>query len=62
MIGFGALGALLLASGYIIDHHRCKWINYEQTGYELPETWLISAKQCLAMANTIRLQNYARKL
>ncbi len=62
MIGFGALGTLLLISGYFIDQHRCKRINYEQAGYELPATWLISAKQCLETANTIRLRNYSRKI
>ncbi len=62
IIGIGALGALLLVGGYFVDHHRCKQINYEQAGYELPETWLISARQCLDMANSIRLRSYARKV
>lgn len=61
-IGVGALGALLLVSGLFVDHHRCKRINYEQAGYELPDTWLLSAKQCLNTANAIRLRSYARKV
>ena len=59
-IGLGALGVVALASAYAIDHHRCKRINYEMVGYELPETWLISAKQCLTAANSVRLRSYAR--
>ena len=61
-IGFGALGVLILMSGYFVDHHRCKQVNYEQAGYELPETWLISARQCLDTANAIRLRSYARNI
>ncbi len=61
-IGLGALGALLLMSGYFLDQHRCKQINYEQAGYEMPTTLLISARQCLETANAIRLRSYARNL
>jgi hypothetical protein len=61
-VGLFALGVVALSSGYFIDNHRCKRINYEQAGYEMPETWLISAKQCLAAANSVKLRNYARKI
>ncbi|MGI9507724.1 MAG: hypothetical protein ACR2QJ_00065 [Geminicoccaceae bacterium] len=56
----GAIGIVIVTSGFAIDNHRCKRINYEQASYELPETWLISAKQCLDTANAIRLRRYAR--
>ncbi|MEZ5935432.1 MAG: hypothetical protein R3F54_26655 [Alphaproteobacteria bacterium] len=61
-IGIGALGVVALTGGYFIDHHRCRQINYEQAGYEMPATWLISAKQCLAAANSVKLRSYARKI
>jgi hypothetical protein len=59
-IGLCALGAVAVMSGYFVDQHRCKRINYEQVGYEMPDTWLISAKQCLAAANAVKLRSYAR--
>lgn len=61
-IMFGAIGMVIVAGGFAIDNHRCKRINYEQASYELPKTWLISAKQCLATANAIRLRRYTRDL
>ena len=59
-IGLATLGAVVLASGYFVDHHRCKQINYERAGYELPARFLISAKHCLAAANAVRLRSFAR--
>jgi len=59
-VGLGAVSAFMLMSGYFVDHHRCKQINYDQTGYELPSTLVISAKQCLAAANAVNLRSYAR--
>jgi len=61
-LGLSVLGVVMLASGYFVDHHRCKQINYEQAGYEMPSTFLISSKQCLAAANTIQLRGYARNV
>ena len=61
-MGIGALGAVVLMSGYFLDHHRCKRINYEQAGYELPSTWLMSAKQCFNVAHSVKLRSYARNL
>lgn len=61
-IGFFALGVVVYMSGYFVDQHRCKQINYEQAGYELPKTWIISAKSCLAAANSIKLRSYARNI
>jgi len=60
--GLCALCTIILLSGYFLDHHRCKGINYEQAGYELPRTWLISAKQCFDAANSVKLRGYARHL
>lgn len=56
----GAIGAAGLASGYVIDNHRCQRITYEQARYDLPKTWLISATQCLDAARSMKLRNYAR--
>jgi hypothetical protein len=61
-IGLCAAGVVVLAGGYVLDHHRCKGINYEQAAYELPTTVFISAKQCLAAANAVKLRSYARNL
>ena len=61
-VGLGALGVFLVMSGYFVDQHRCKQINYEEAGYEMPATLLLSAKQCLEAANAIRLRGYARKV
>ena len=59
-IMLGAIGIMVVTSIFFIDNHRCKRINYEQASYELPKTWLISAMQCLAAANAIRLRGYSR--
>ena len=59
-IMLGAIGIGIVTSVFFIDSHRCKRINYEQASYELPKTWLISAKQCLATASSIRLRGYSR--
>ena len=59
-IGLGAVSAFMLMSGYFADHHRCKQVNYDQSGFEMPSTLLISAKQCLAAANAVNLRGYAR--
>jgi hypothetical protein len=61
-IGLGAAGVMVLVGGYMLDQHRCKGINYEQAAYELPRTVFISAKQCLAAANSVKLRSYARNL
>lgn len=61
-IGLGSIGTVLLVGGYVLDHHRCKTINYEQAAYELPTTFLMSAKQCLAAANAVKLRSYARDM
>ena len=61
-VGLGALGVVVLMSGYFVDQHRCKQINYEEPGYEMPTTLLLSAKQCLEAANAIRLRGYARNV
>jgi len=60
--GLCALCTIVLLSGYFLDHHRCKRINYEQAGYELPSTWLMSAKQCFNVAHSVKLRSYARNL
>lgn len=61
-IGLIGFGAVLLLSGYFLDNHRCKQINYEQAGYEMPVTYLLSAKQCLAAANSVKMRSFARNL
>ena len=61
-IALCVLGLVVVTSGYFIDNHRCRQINYEQAGYELPDTWLLNAKQCLDVAHSIRLRRYARNL
>ena len=61
-IGLGAASVVVLVGGYVLDQHRCKGINYEQAAYELPSTFLMSAKQCLAAANAVKLRSYARNL
>lgn len=59
-IMLGAIGIFIVTSAFFIDSHRCKRVNYEQASYELPKTWLISAKQCLDAAGSIRLRGYSR--
>jgi hypothetical protein len=61
-IGLGAASVVVLLGGYVVDHHRCKGINYEQAAYELPTTVFISAKRCLAAAHAVKLRSYARNL
>lgn len=61
-VGLGALGVFAVISGYFVDQHRCKRINYEETGYEMPTTVLLSAKQCLDAAHAIKLRGYARNV
>ncbi len=61
-IGLGAASVVVLVGGYVLDHHRCKGINYEQAAYELPTTVFMSAKQCLAAAHSVKLRSYARNL
>lgn len=61
-IGLGAASVVVLVGGYVLDQHRCKGINYEQAAYELPSTFFMSAKQCLAAANAVKLRSYARNL
>lgn len=61
-IGLGAASVVVLVGGYVLDHHRCKTINYEQAAYELPTTVFMSAKQCLSAANSVKLRSYARNL
>lgn len=59
-IGLGAISTVVLVGGYVLDHHRCKGINYERAAYEMPATFFMSAKQCLAAANSVKLRSYAR--
>ena len=54
------LGVIALSGGYLVDNQRCKNLNYEEIGYEVPSTWIVSTKQCLDMADNIRLRSYAR--
>ena len=62
VVCLGALGVFVMISGYFVDQHRCKQINYQQAGYEMPKTLLMSAKQCMEAANAIRLRGYARSV
>ena len=58
----GSVVIVIAASAYLVDHHQCRQIDYQQVTSEVPKTWVLSRAQCLDVAHGVKLRGYARDL